>query len=109
MLIAVILGGAVCPEPILKVQLRMIIFPGQCTKNRLVRKPISAGTFHASDLNWKKIQPLRTTQLMIQHIYIALLRSTQQILYSFELKVFVSQGVTAIPEFERTFGRQPTN
>ena len=51
MLIAVILGGAVCPEPILKVQIWMIIFPDQCTTNRLVRKSISVDDFYASDLN----------------------------------------------------------
>ena len=30
---------------------------------------------------------------MVRHIYLAALRSTHEIPYSFELKVFVSQGV----------------
>ena len=69
MLIAVILGGAVYAEPILKVQFWMEIFSGQCTKQILVRKSISVDDVYASDRNRQIIPPLRISHLIFRHHY----------------------------------------
>ena len=65
MLIAVILGGAVCPEPILKVKFRMIIFPGQYTKHRLIRSSISVDDFYAGPCFHELVSTSRTARAWV--------------------------------------------